>query len=132
MRTQFRLIAAGAGFEDDAGEDVLAVIRIGNTDCRGLEHRGMAQQRLVDLARRDVLAALDDQLLAPAGDEIEPVAVPVAEVARGKPAVGGAEPRGPGGPVKTRHDTFPAHLDLALSPDAEHGTVGGDDSRLHA
>ena len=42
---------------------------------------GCLQQRLVDLARRDVLAALDDQLLQPAGDEVEAVGVAVAEVA---------------------------------------------------
>ena len=35
---------------------------------------GWREQRLVDLARRDVLAALDDQLLDAAGDEEEAVA----------------------------------------------------------
>src|SRR5208282_29285 len=63
MRAQFRLVASLPGLEDDAGEDVLAVDRIGNPHGRRLEHGGMAQQRLVDLAWRDVLAALDDQLL---------------------------------------------------------------------
>ena len=47
----------------------------------------MAQQRLVDLARRDVLAALDDQFLQPPGDEIEAVGVALAEVAGVQPAV---------------------------------------------
>jgi hypothetical protein len=47
----------------------------------------MLEQRLVDLARRDVLAALDDQFLEAPGDEVEAVGVAVAQVAGRKPAV---------------------------------------------
>ena len=38
---------------------------------------GWLEQRLVDLARRDVLAALDDQLLEAPGDEVEAVRVAI-------------------------------------------------------
>ena len=61
---------------------------VGHADRCGLEHGGVAEQRLVDLARRDVLAALDDQLLDAAGDEEEAVGVAVPQVAGAQPPVG--------------------------------------------
>ena len=76
-------------------QDLLAVVAVGHAHRGRVEHRRVAQQHLVDLARRDVLAALDDQLLEPAGDEEEAVAVAVPEVAGAQPAVG-REGRGGG------------------------------------
>src|SRR5439155_19179540 len=75
VRAELCFVAAHARLEHDAGQDILTIHRVGNAHRGGLEHSGMAHQRLVDLARRDVLAALDDQLLEPAGDEVEPVNV---------------------------------------------------------
>ena len=63
-------------------------MRVGNADRRGFEHRRVREQRFVDLARRDVLAALDDELLDAAGDEEEAVVVAVAQVAGAQPAAG--------------------------------------------
>ena len=54
---------------------------IGNADRGGVEDRGVPEQHLVDLARRDVLAALDDELLDAAGDEEEAVGIANADVA---------------------------------------------------
>ena len=87
-RAMLVLRARRVRLQHDAGEDFLPVFRIGNADRRRLEHRRMPQQRFVDLARRDVLAALDDQLLQPAGDEVEAVGVAIAEVAGREPAAG--------------------------------------------
>src|SRR5215469_2810624 len=67
MGAQLRHVAARAGLEDHAGEDVLAVELVRNADCRRFENGRMLEQRLVDLAWGDVLAALDDQLLQAAG-----------------------------------------------------------------
>src|SRR3989442_7612701 len=132
MRAQFRFVAICPRFENDAGEDVLAVIRIGNADRRGLEDGRMAKQRLVDLARCNILATLDDQLLAPAGDEIKTVGVPIAQITRGEPAVGrehlGGELRVA---VIADHHGLTAELDLALLARAEHGAVGGYNACLH-
>src|SRR5437764_6732951 len=132
MRAQFRFVATCPRFEDDAGEDVLAVIRIGNADHCGLEYRRMGEQHLVDLARCNILAALDDQLLAPAGDEIKTIVVPIAEIARGKPAIGrehlGGELRVA---VIACHHGLTTELDLALLARAEHGAVGGNNARVH-
>src|SRR5436190_9415331 len=63
VRAQRRLVGRESRLQHDACEDVLAIVRIGDADRRCLEHRWMPEQRLVDFARRDVLAALDDQLL---------------------------------------------------------------------
>src|SRR5436190_15037136 len=133
MRAQFRFVATCPRFEDDAGEDVLAIIRIGNADRRGLEYRRMGEQRLVDLARCNILAALEDQLSASAGDGVKTVAVPIPQVAGGKPAVGREHLRGQlRVAVIARHHGLTAELDLALLARAEHGAVGGDDARLHS
>ena len=56
-----------AFLDDDEGGDVLPVLAIGNADGGSFEDGGMAQQRLVDFTRRDVLAALDDSFLGAAG-----------------------------------------------------------------
>ena len=46
----------------------------------------MGVQHVLDLGRVDVVAAADDELLAPADDEQEPVLVEVAEVTGVEPA----------------------------------------------
>ena len=76
----------------------------------GVGHRRMGQQRLLDLERRHVLAAADDQLLEPSLDVQPPLAVEPAEVARVEPAVGRH---------RVRRDHRPAHQDLALGRDRE-------------
>ena len=79
MLAQRRLAACRAGFENDTGQDLLAVHRICDADCCTFEHGRMCQQCFVDLARGDVLSALDDQLLQAPGDEVAAVSVAVAQ-----------------------------------------------------
>src|SRR4051794_23190076 len=71
VRAQLLLRAMRAGLQHDAGEDLLAVHGVRHADRGAFEHGGMAQQRLVDLAWRNVFAALDDELLQSSGDEVE-------------------------------------------------------------
>src|SRR5215470_19460518 len=56
-------VAMCAGLEHHTGENVLAVKLVGDSDRGGFQHGRVPEQRFVDLARGDVLAALDDQLL---------------------------------------------------------------------
>src|SRR5215471_17762731 len=104
MGAQLRHVAARAGLEDDASEDVLPIELVRNADCRRLENGGMLEKRLVDLARGDVLATLDDQLLQAAGNEIETVGVAISQISRREPAVRGERLRGKfGRPVVAEH-----------------------------
>src|SRR5687768_8935982 len=80
--------AVAALAADHAGHDLLAVMLVRDTHGRGVEHRGVLQEHLVDLARGDVLPALDDELLDAAGDEEEAVGVAHAHVAAAEPAAG--------------------------------------------
>src|SRR6476661_2140835 len=86
VRAQVVHRARRARLDDDAGEDLLAVGSVWNTDRRRLEHGRVQKQRLVDLARRDVLAALDDQFLEPSRDEEVSGVIAVAEIAGREPA----------------------------------------------
>src|SRR6185369_6617927 len=94
MGAKLGLRARSAWLQHDAGEDFLSIVSIGDAYRRGFQHRGMLQQSLVDLARRDVLAALDDELLQAAGNEVEAVRVAVAEVAGREPPSGTKGARG--------------------------------------
>ncbi len=75
----------------------------------------MAVKRLVDLARRDVLAALDDQLLQAAGDEDIAGLVHASEIAGPEPAIG-SQRLGSGLriPEIAVHHVRSAHQNLAL------------------
>ena len=63
---------------------------------------GMFVQRVLDHPRIDVVAAADDQILDPVGDEQIPVGVQVADIAGAQRAVdegvAGLLPRGSGSP----------------------------------
>ena len=48
--------------------DILAELLVRHGEGDDLQHRGMIHQHLVDLARRDFLAAAVDDLLQPAGE----------------------------------------------------------------
>ena len=71
------------------GADALAQAVVGHADGGRLAHARAAHQVVVDLAGRQVLAAADDDLLAPAVDADAAVLVHVAQVAREPPAVVG-------------------------------------------
>ena len=60
----------------------------GIADHGGLAHRGVLVEDLLDLARVDVVAAADDELLLAVDDEEVAVLVDAADVAGAEPAVG--------------------------------------------
>jgi hypothetical protein len=82
-----RLVGARPGLEGDEGEDLLAQLRVGPADDGGLGDGGVLVQHLLDLARVDVVAAADDEVLLAVDDEQVAVLVGVAEVAGVEPAV---------------------------------------------
>ncbi len=62
-------------------DDLFAVDLVRHADRGGLRHAGMLDQDLVDLQRRDVDAAADDQVLGAAGDADEALRILDAEIA---------------------------------------------------
>src|SRR5581483_2748315 len=86
------------GVDDDGGGNDLAEIGVGAAADGHLPHRRMLEQHVLDVGGGDILAAPDDEVLQPAGDEVVPAGVDVAEVARVDPpvriddAVGGLAP----------------------------------------
>src|SRR3990172_8256542 len=91
------------GLEHDEGAHLLAHERIRASDDRGLGDLRVRVQHLLDLARVDVQAAPDDQVLLPLDDVKEPVGIEAPDVAGAEPAV----TEGPGGlvghPVVAEH-----------------------------
>src|SRR5882672_9675124 len=73
--------------KDDRGADIFAEPRMRHGEGRCLAHRGMAEQRLLDVVGRDLLAAAIDDLLGTADDPQEAVSVDAAQVAGRQPAV---------------------------------------------
>ena len=71
---------------DDERAHPLAHEPVGVADRDGLRHRGVALEHRLDLGRRDVLAAADDQVLDAAHDA-EPTVVDGGEVAGAEPSV---------------------------------------------
>ncbi|GIR50978.1 MAG: hypothetical protein CM15mP60_0390 [Alphaproteobacteria bacterium] len=78
MCKKVALASLPAGLVADAGFDPLAVIVARHGEGSGLENVVMLEKHFIDFARRNVLAALDDQFLDPAGDEYEAVLVHMA------------------------------------------------------
>jgi hypothetical protein len=72
---------------DDGGADLLAQPRVRDGEHDSLGHRGVGEQRVLDLGRRDLLSAPVDDLLAPPAEKEVTVAVEEALVAGAKPAV---------------------------------------------
>src|SRR3989441_1698001 len=80
------LVQARARARGEEDPHDLAVERVGRADHGSLRHRGVREQRLLDLARVDVLAAADDELARASDDVEEAVRIEAAEVARAQPA----------------------------------------------
>src|SRR4029077_9815602 len=74
-------------FGNDVAYDFLPVDFIRHAYRRSLENSSVPQQYLIDLCRRDIDAAPDDQILGPARDANEPVRILDGEVT-GLDAVG--------------------------------------------
>ena len=133
MRAKLHFSQYELRLDDHAGEDFLTVFFVGDADGCALEHRRMSQQRFVDFTRRDVLAALDDQLLQTAGDEIESIGITIAEVARCKPAFGVYGVRCALRCAEvTEHHVVAAHLDFAVLAVAQNRSIRRDNTGLHA
>ena len=113
MLDQLGLGGAHAGFEGDEGAGCLApcVVRAG--DHGGFQDGGVAVERALDLDRRNILAAGDDDVLGAVFDFDIAVGVHHGEVACMKPA---ALERGLGGfgvGEIAHHDVVAAHHDFA-------------------
>ncbi len=65
----------------DVAHHFLAVDRVRHADGRGLDHVGVLHQERIDLDRRNLGAAADDQLLLAAGERQKAVGVERAEIA---------------------------------------------------
>ena len=110
----------GAGLELDERARRLAPPRVGLGDHRGGEHRGMAVEHVLDLERRDVLAARDDDVLGAVLDLEVAVGVHHGEVAGMEPAAGEGRLGG------LRVLEVALHGDVAAEHDLAHGlAVGG-------
>ncbi|MNI62390.1 hypothetical protein D3C73_1177100 [compost metagenome] len=80
-------IEACAGRQAHKGADAFADHFIGPSQHRGLQDGRMGGQNVLDLARRDVLAAADDDVFPTIDDGQHPRVVQDADVARIKEAV---------------------------------------------
>src|SRR5262249_60423731 len=79
----------GAGAQPQDGTRDLSRRRVGHPDDRHLNDPGMVGEQVLDLARTDVLALADDDVLLAAGDPEIAIAVERAQVAGAEPAVAG-------------------------------------------
>ena len=123
-----------AGLEADHGHDLLAQPAVGLADHRGLGHRGVGEEHLLDLAGVHVEAAADDHVLLAIDDEEVAVGVAVAEVAGVEPpALHGLGGRVGAAVVALHHVVATDHdlTDVVLAP-LELDVVGVDDLHLDA
>ena len=73
--------------EHDGGEDVLAVVLVGDADSGGFEHAGCVN-RASSISRGAMFSPpLMMSSFDAAGDEVEAVAVAVTEIASAQPAI---------------------------------------------
>src|SRR5918997_5477275 len=93
--------------------DLLAHGLVRHADDRGLEHALVLVEDLLDLARVDVVAAADDQLLLADHDEEVAVLVDLGHVARVEPAVVHDLVRGVLAVPVALHDVVALYDDLA-------------------
>src|SRR5215467_3114156 len=109
------LIRGGLGtlVERDERLRPLSPARVGHSDDGAFEHGGVGGDRLLDLDARDVLAAGDDDVLAPVTQLDVAVGMPHGEVAGVEPAPGECLARGGLVVVVAAHDVVPPHYYLA-------------------
>src|SRR6266566_312227 len=98
---------------DDAGDDLLAPVRVPAAHDRDLRDRGVLLQYFLDLARVDIGSAADDQILGAVLEREEAVAVDAADVARVQPAAGQRRRARLWIHPVALHDGWPAHAYLA-------------------
>ena len=81
------LVQGLARARDDPGADDLAEFLVGQAEDLDLGDAGMGEEKLLDLARIDVLAAAQDHVLDAPGDAREALGVDHGQIARVHPAV---------------------------------------------
>src|SRR5215210_2852925 len=113
VRPQLVHVDVLAVLEGDGGRDLLAELVVWHADHRHLGHRGVLVEHLLDLARVDVVAAADDQVLLAVDDEEVAVLVHAGHVAGVEPAAAHAVLRGLGPAPVALHDVVAADDDLA-------------------
>ncbi|CAB4776497.1 unannotated protein [freshwater metagenome] len=113
---------------DCAGK--LAALAVGQRDYRDVGHRGVEEEEVLDLLRRDVLALADDDVLDAPGDGERAALVESAEVAT---AVEAKLVEGGGilGRVEVALENHrPSHAYLADLVWPAHPTIEADDADL--
>ena len=86
-REQFLLIGSSFLPQDHEGHSILAEIAVGYPDCSRFKHRQMRFENLIDLPRRDIDAAFDDQLLGAADDPKISILVLAREITSMQPPI---------------------------------------------
>src|SRR6266511_2460480 len=116
----------------DTRQRSLVPSRIGDADHRRLDNLGMRHELVLELDRRDPLAARLDDVLGAVGDLDEAVLVDAADVAGAQPTV--VELVGRGIEVVAAGDPRPPHFDLADSLAVPRQRRAGvvDDAQLDA
>src|SRR5579875_2864906 len=122
----------GALTEGDCGADLLAPLVMRDAEHRGLADGRVLVEHLLDLARVDVVAAADDELLLAVDDEEVAVLVDPAHVAGVQPAVDDGLRRGLRPLPVAAHHVVALDHDLADLADGHLGTVVVDDLHLYA
>ena len=97
-------VRRGARAQDDAGAELLAILRIGHAHALHVLHFGMAVQELLDFARIDVLAAANQHVFGAAHDVAVAFVIDGGQVPRVHPT--GLVNGGPGGGKLSRCATF--------------------------
>ena len=91
---QFLLVGGHPGADHHEGRSAFAPAFVRHTDDGGLRHRGMRQQHLLHLGRRNVFAAGDVDVLEPVHHPDVPVGVAFHQVPGAQPAAGEDGSRG--------------------------------------
>ncbi len=103
---------------------------MGHGNRHSLSHGGMAVEGVLDLLGGDVLAAADDQILLPAGDEDGGLGTDEADIAHPEEAVGGDSGSGLCGIRITDEEGGAARQDLALGSGCDLAVTVVDDANL--
>mmetsp|Transcript_11178 Transcript_11178/g.35329 ORF Transcript_11178/g.35329 Transcript_11178/m.35329 type:complete len:445 (-) Transcript_11178:591-1925(-) len=120
--------------EHDAGADLLSVGRVVDADDGDVVDILVPQDDLLNLHRRDVLAAANNDVLAPPRDDAVPLRVDRREVSGPEEAIRRHDlpRRRLVAPVAPAHDRVPAREQLALLAHRPRlAALGADDLALH-
>ncbi len=111
-RPQLLGVEVGSRPADHRGGNLLTPLLVGDADHRAVRDRRVAYQHVLDLGRRDVLAAANDRVVGPALDEEVALVVQPAPVPGREPA---ARIEWRRLPVVFARDLLAAHPDLTVA-----------------